>query len=263
MRFFSAKFNTPSFRLFPLGDFHFGSAQCDISLVEQTVQKIADDPLAYWVGMGDYIENAIIGSKSDMYTQTIPPAVQLDGVVDILAPIKDKGLFMIGGNHEMRSHRLVGINPSGHIASMLGLPFLGISCLAVFNLKSRTPNGFKCYFHHNVGGGSSKGSKVNRLSALRLIVPDADAVFGAHVHDTARTPVTWFDCSYQRILTREGCNYNIGSALLWSDSYAEEKTYQPSTPEFICVEFVGATNGSVDNRKQIYSSIKKEVSSGK
>jgi len=259
MKFFSAKFNTPSFRLYPLGDFHYGSAQFDANLVEQTINRIDGDDRGYWVGMGDFMENAIIGSKSDMYTQKVSPADQIAGITEMLEPIKDKGLFLIGGNHEMRSHRLVGINPSEMIAGNLGLPFLGLSVLAMFYVKSKTPFGFKCYFHHNRGGGSTKGSKVNRLSALRLIVPDADAVFGAHVHDTARTPVTWYDCTYNGLVVREGCNYNIGSALTWNESYAEEKAYTPATPEFVCVEFVGATSGKCDNRKQIYSIIKKEI----
>lgn len=258
MNFFTTQFNTASIRLYPLGDFHFGSKQCDMGLVKQVIDRIDSDNRAYWVGMGDFIENAIIGSKSDMYTQLVPPREQIQAVVDMLEPIKDKGLFLIGGNHEQRTHRLVGMDPSELIAEKLDLPFKGFSCLALLKLRSKTPRTFKCYFHHNRGGGSSKGSKVNRLSSLRLIVPDADAVFGAHVHDTSRTPVTWFDCSYDKILPRYGCNYNIGSALTWNDSYAEEKTYQPATPEFICVEFVGATSGKCDNRKQIYTVIRKE-----
>jgi hypothetical protein len=258
MKFFTAKFNTPSIRLFPLGDTHYGSPQCDVDLFKQVIEQIRRDPIAYWVGMADFIENAIIGSKSDVYTQTMNPSDQIDGVVELLEPIKDKGLFVISGNHEMRSHRLVGINPAEMIADKLGLEFMGFSCLALLEMRSRTPRGFKCYFHHNTGGGGSKGSKVNRLSALRLIVPDADAVFGAHVHDTARVPLSWYDCSYKNLIRREGCNYNIGSSLSWSGSYAEEKVYGPATPEFICVELVGATSGKEDNRKQIYSIIQKE-----
>jgi hypothetical protein len=258
VNFFTRQFNTPSIRLYPLGDFHYGSRQCDVELVKQVLGQIEKDPIGYWVGMGDFIENAIIGSKSDMYTQLVPPREQIQAIADLLAPIQDKGLFLIGGNHEQRTHRLVGMDPSELLAEKLDLPFRGFSCLAFLQVRSKTPRGFKCYFHHNRGGGSSKGSKVNRLSALRLIVPDADAVFGAHVHDTSRTPVTWYDCTYDRVVPRYGCNYNIGSALTWNESYAEEKVYPPASPEFICVEFVGATSGRGDNRKQIFTVIRRD-----
>jgi hypothetical protein len=252
MKFFTRQFNTPSIRLYPLADFHYGSPQCDETLVKQVIKQIKDDPIGYWVGMADFMENAIIGSKSDVYTQVVPPREQLNHVYDLLSPIRDKGLFLIGGNHEQRTHRLVGMDPSELLAEKLDLPFRGFSCLAFLQTRSpKNPRGFKCYFHH-------KGHKRTNFNALRLIVPDADAVFGAHVHDTSREPVTWYDCSYDRIITRFGCNYRVGNALTWNDSYAEEKTHKPATPEFICVEFVGATSGRGDNRKQIYTVIRRE-----
>lgn len=251
MKFFSATFNTPSVRIYPLADWHYGSRQCDETLIKQIVNRIKDDPIGRWVGMADFMENAILGSKSDMYTQTVPPREQLQYIEDTLAPIRDKGLFLIAGNHELRTHRLVGMDPSELLAERLDIPFRGFSCLSFLQLRSKTPRGFKCYFHH-------KGHKRTNFNALRLIAPDADAIFGAHVHDTSRTPVTWFDCSYNGIIRRFGCNYRVGSALTWDDSYAEEKAYPPATPEFICVEFVGATSGARDNRKQIYTVIKKD-----
>ena len=259
MQFFERTFSTPSITIYPLGDFHFGSEQCNKQFLAQVIEEIRENPLAYWVGMGDMIENAIVGSKSDVYTQTAQPKDQIDYIVKLLTPIKEKGLFLIAGNHEQRTTRLVGLIPEQHIAMMLGLPYAGFSCLAFFQVKSKGPVGFSCYFHHNFGGGYTPGGKVNVAAKLRQIVPTADATFTAHVHTTSRMPVTWYECSYKSILEKTGYDYCIGSALMWDRSYAEERAKRPATQEFIKVTLVGGTSGRADNRKQIYGVIEKEV----
>ena len=261
MQFFTRDFDTPSFTIYPLGDFHYGSRQCDEAFIAQVIDEVRGNPLAYWVGMGDMMENALIGSKSDVYTQTVQPKEQIEHLVDMLKPIKDKGLFMIAGNHEQRTTRMVGLVPEQHIALMLGIPYAGFSCLAYFqSASSKSPHGFTAYFHHNTGGGYTAGGKVNAAARLRQIVPTADATFTAHVHTTSRMPVTWFECSYKSLLKRTGYDYTIGSALTWNESYAEEKAKRPASLEFIKVTFHGATRGDCDNRRQVYEVISKGAS---
>ncbi len=252
MKFFHKKFPTKDFNLYPIGDWHLGSQQCRVDFIKKVINQISDDPNGYWVGMGDWMENAIIGSKSDVYTQNLPPKKQMEYAVELLQPIKDKGLFMIAGNHESRTHRLVGLTPEEYIGYQLGVPFKGFSCYAVFQLQSKRPSSFKCYFHHNVGGGYTAGGKINRSSALRQIVPTADATFSGHFHITSRVPYTWYDAGRKKIITHVGYNYIIGSDLEWSGSYAEEKGKPAATVEHIMVNFKRCTSGSVDNRKQTY-----------
>ena len=258
MQFFEKSFSTPSIDLYPLGDFHYGSPQCDEQFIEQVIDEIEHNPNAYWVGMGDMMENAIVGSKSDVYTQTHQPKDQIEYIVKLLTPIKKKGLFLIAGNHEQRTTRLVGLIPEQHIALMLGLPYAGFSCLAFLQMRSKTPRGFTCYFHHNYGGGYTPGGKVNVAAKLRQIVPTADATFTAHVHTTSRMPVTWYECSSKNLLKKTGYDYCIGSALTWDKSYAEERAKRPATLEFIKVTLVGATSGKEDNRRQIYTVLEKK-----
>ena len=262
MEFYTRQFKGNHFRLYPLGDWHYGSRQCSEPFIKQVVSEIKADPDAYWVGMGDFIENAIIGSKSDVYTQTVPPREQMDYIVDLLTPIKAKGLFAIGGNHEARTMRLVGIQPEAYICTRLDIPFMGFSCYA--NLLTRADQsgthaghgrGFNCYFHHNTGGGYSAGGKVNAAEKLRQIVPTADATFSAHLHTTGRIPATWYEPGYKGVLKKTGFDYIIGSALTWNGSYAEEKAKRPATVEHIKVTFAGGTSGSADTRQQIYEII--------
>lgn len=256
MDFFTKKFKGRSFTLFPLGDWHFGSRQCHEEFIKKVIGLIKDDPLAHWVGMGDLMENAIVGSKSDVYTQTVPPKEQMNHICELLEPIKGKGLFMIYGNHENRTMRMVGIQPEQYIGLQLGIPVKGFSCLAEFLLpECKTPYGFTCYFHHTAGGSYATSGKVNKIESMRRIVPTVDAVFTAHHHMTARIPQTWYEAGRGRALKKTGYDYGCGSALTWSGSYAEEKGSRPATVEHIKVTFAGSNNGGIDGRRQIYEVI--------
>lgn len=255
MKFYHIKFRTKQMNLYPIGDWHYGSRQCNEKFIKQIVGEIERDENAYWVGMGDFMENAIVGSKSDVYTQVLPPKEQMEYIVEVLSPIKDKGLFMIAGNHESRTHRMVGLTPEQYIGIQLDVPYGGFSSLAVLQMESKTPNSFTCYFHHNYGGGFTHGGKVNRADALRKIVPTADAIFSGHFHITSRIPFTWYDAGQIRVIKHVGYNYITGSALEWDGSYAEEKAKPSATTEHIKVTFKGCTSGKKDNRKQIYKVI--------
>lgn len=258
MRFFSYDIPAKRFTLYPIGDFHYGSRQCDLKFIEKLINEIKENPEAKWVSMGDLIENAIIGSKSDVYLQTIPPKEQVDAIISLLEPIKKQGLFLILGNHESRTMRVVGQQPEEIISYALRIPVAGYSACAVFDLvKAHTPKSFSCYFHHGAGGGYTPGGKVNAASKLRFIAPTADATFSGHSHMTARTSVTWFEPGRGQILRKTGYDYITGSTLTWNESYAEEKGKRASTVEHIRVTFIGSTNGRVDNRRQIYEVITK------
>jgi len=256
LRLFWKDFDMKAFTLYPLGDFHVGSPQSNIKFIKEVIHEIDENPQGYWVGMGDLMENAIVGSKSDIYKQLIPPKEQLDYIVDLLNPIRHKGLFLIAGNHEQRTVRATGILPEEYLSIQLQLPFMGFSCLAVFQLlQSKTPRSFTCYMHHNWGGGYTPGGKVNRSVKLRDIVPTADATFSAHFHTTSRTPSTWYAPGRNQVIKHVGYDYCVGSALEYDNSYAEERAKTPATAEMIKVTFVGSTSGRGDNRKQIYEVI--------
>jgi len=243
MEFFRKDFDCEQFTLYPFGDWHLGSKQCDEDFVKQVIEEIATTDNAYWVGMGDLMENALVGSRSDIYTQVIPPKEQLEYICELLEPIKEKGLFLIAGNHEARTHRLTGIRPEVFISQRLGIPYKEFSCYALFAPLRKSPNSnftaFKCYFHHDYGGGWTPGGKVNKAHKLREITPNADATFSGHFHITSRIPYSWVEICYngKNLWKRKGYDYITGSALKWDSSYAEEKAKPMAAMEFIKVTF--------------------------
>lgn len=256
MKFQLCDIDQSAVNLYPIGDWHYGSKQCLLRFVKKVIGIIDKDPEARWVSMGDLAENAIIGSKSDVYLQEKNPEDQFDDLVDLLKPIKDKCLFTIPGNHGQRTHRVAGLDPDRLIAKALGVPFHRYSVLASLMLrKLGPPNRVVAYFHHSRGGGSTQGGKINAASKLRLIAPNADATFAGHSHTTSRTPVTWYDAGYKSLLRKTGYDYIIGSALTWKESYAEEKTYRPAAVEQIMVRFERHKTNELKHFRQTYTII--------
>lgn len=246
MEFFKRAFPLSSLNLYPLGDWHFGSPQSDEKFIKMVVKHIAADPIGYWVGMGDLMENALISTPGDIYGQTMPPTDQMDHIVGLLKPIEKKGLFMISGNHEQRTMKLAGIIPEQYMSAMLHIPYLGYSAMAMLQLDRahRSFRSFSAYFHHNYGGGSKSGAKVGAAEKLRLIAPTVDAIFSAHVHLTSRVAHKWFEPGELHAIERLGYDYQTGSALTWNKSYAEQKGMGPSVVEHICVTFNGGKSGT-------------------
>lgn len=255
MRHFKRRFDADKITIYPLGDWHYGSPQCNEVFISKTINEIEQTKGAYAVLMGDLIENAILGSRSDVYKQLVSPEDQIEHVIELLTPIKGKILFAIAGNHEQRTMRVVGLNPEQIICSRLMIPYKGFSCGAWFKLEKVKYGVFTCYFHHNWGGGYTPGGKVNRSRHLRDIFPSVDATFSAHLHTTGRTPARVFDVRADRIVEQVGYDYITGAALEYSNSYAEERAKPAAVTEFIKVTFIGGNSGVKDTRRQEYEVI--------
>jgi len=108
--------NTPKdfeqITLYFLHDIHKGSAQHDDKKFDAVMAMILDDPSAYCCIVGDAIENAIPGGKSDVFYQTIPPHEQKEWVAAQLERLGDKVLAVVDGNHERnRSTKTAGLFP--------------------------------------------------------------------------------------------------------------------------------------------------------
>ena len=84
MNFFKKTFPKDRFSIIPFGDIHLGSPQCNVKLAEHVVNVIKEEDETYTVLMGDLIENAVVGSKSDVYTSVVSPKEQIEWIVDIL-----------------------------------------------------------------------------------------------------------------------------------------------------------------------------------
>ena len=103
-------------------DIHLGSRQCDIQKWDKFKREILAEPNRFVVMVGDYCENVLVGSKGDIYEQTVPPASQKEWLSDQVYALRDKIIALVPGNHENnRITKTCGLYPVYDCAMMAGI----------------------------------------------------------------------------------------------------------------------------------------------
>lgn len=93
-------------------DIHYGSELFDARKWEKLKNIILTDTNAYVCIIGDAMENAIPGGKSDMFSQTHSPAEQKEWVTQQFKELATKILAVVPGNHESnRTTKVSGLFP--------------------------------------------------------------------------------------------------------------------------------------------------------
>ena len=186
--------------LIPISDFHVGDPSALGGSTEEgkyatkkfrsMVQYIKDKPYAYTFLMGDLFDAVTKTSLGSVYEQEYNLKTAKEFLTAELAPIKDKILGAIDGNHEERILKTIGDSPLSDLCYRLGIDYFPNWCaylyLSVGNNKDfkndkRRPYVYTAYLHHLIGGGATIGGKFNRVKKLQLMVM-ADIYCGAHVH---------------------------------------------------------------------------------
>lgn len=230
-------------RLYPLVCMHIGAPQCDLKFLTKHIQRIKEDEDARWVYMGDGGECVTKHSKGDVYGQLIAPQAQLDMLVELLHPIRDKGLFGIRGNHGHRVYKETGLSFDHTLCSNknLAIPYLGVAAFARF-LVGRSH--YSAYFHHGVDSGVSLRSKISAAEKFNDHII-ADSIYTAHSHvaeDLTPAPYQQVESSGNGtffVATRLRHQYICGTAYDSRTGYAEDKGYKPLLPAYLSVEYDG------------------------
>ena len=215
MRVVKRRFNgvkrSQVFRILPLGDVHICSAACDERLFQSVVNRIKDDPDAYWIGMGDFCE--FINLKDPRFNVgDLAPWVEVSDLVDlakaqrdrfldIVLPIADKCLAMVEGNHEITIKRHTERDVFGEIVSAikgraklpmdqrLGVGIYGWLRLGYYITKDARGGGknFDINLHHGFVGGRLAGAKALNMQRWLWSHRCDIALFG-HSHNTMIQP---------------------------------------------------------------------------
>ena len=254
----------------PLGDMHVGGLGCDEGHIKKYVEYIRRTG-AYWWGMGDYIEAinysdprfdpTSVADWMDIADMRNLPKIQAQRFLDLMAPIANRCLFVLHGNHEESVAKHSHFDVGQHIADSLLVPYLGYSGFVdlIFNYK---PAGTKkgpstsrrLFVHHGWGGGRMAGGKVNKVQGF-LNGFDADDYFMGHVHDTVTlktsrvgvkrcigklritNPAIGASWRTSEVVSKDHC-FGLTGTFLKGALYAEMQGYNPS--------FVGAIKYTVD-----------------
>jgi len=223
----------------PLGDLHIGDPNCNIDLIKQTIDYIANTKNCYCILNGDLMNNALKTSKSDSYLETMPMEEQQEKLVELLYPIKDKILMLAQGNHEYRSSLLCGIDPLRYVARSLGLLEKGRYCTGAYlltllfgkrNGTDKLTNAYVVFgIHGGSGGGRRAGSTANALEDMNKIIPNADLYLHSHTHTQILYPDSIFIYNpMSKTLQRHYRTYYNTNSFLEYGGYAEMKGYKPT-----------------------------------
>lgn len=201
-------------RIYPLGDVHIGAATCDEKRFLATVDEIAADDNAYWIGMGDtceFIQRSDPRFDAGGLAEWIDlrdidiTAQQRDRFVSFVKPIADKCLGLLKGNHELSIHKHYERAIFDEIVAKvkglmkeppdkLGLGFSGWIKLRMERMAPEAQKGnvwaIDIYAHHGYGGGQLAGGKALKLERI-LGRFDCDLALVGHWHtrETVRSVV--------------------------------------------------------------------------
>ena len=240
-------------RLYPLGDIHLGAAACDLGHFRRTVRQIAEDPHAYWIGMGDYGDLIMPSDPRWSFTghdwknlgfSNGRPNVDNLGdehrqmIARELDPIASKCVGILEGNHERMMSKHYFVDIARFLAHRFNAPFLGYTALLRLEIQSkRGPKdhgrvwNVTVFAEHGATGGGSDGNSLNKLQT-RGNEFRADLFLKGHVHKLGISQRTELGWGQKRLATRDRVFVLTGTYLKgyseFETTYGEYKAYPPN-----------------------------------
>ena len=233
-------------------DLHIGDRQCDIQLIRNRIEAVAEDPTAYCLLNGDLLNNATKTSVSDCYSESLPPMEQIQQAVELFEPVRDKILAITTGNHERRTYNKEGIDLMEVFARQIGLydrfsPGAALLFVSFGSESRRKSDGRKMTYslliNHGSGGGRKEGAKAIRLADMASIA-DADVYIHSHTH----LPMVFKESFYRvnpsnrsaALVTKLFVNT---AAALDYGGYGEAQEYKPACKDTPTIHLDGHRRG--------------------
>jgi hypothetical protein len=238
------------FVLYPIGDIHFGSANCDVKLLDEVIAEVRENPKALWIGMGDAVESIAPNDKrwhAGGVDERVVSLANQDRIGDVyveklaakLRPIASQCIAYGDGNHEASFNKHYYTNLSVRVLDAIGRPdcYTEWSCLTriVFGHATRDRSLPVRVFHsHGWQAGRQEGGKVNESRRLLAYI-EADVYLSGHSHSKWVVPHTRLetDVRFTKLVAHEVYTAHTGSFLrtLQQDhvGYAESAGYPPTS----------------------------------
>lgn len=216
-----------------LGDWHVGDPLRDYDTLACDIDRIVAAPNALCVLGGDLCDMALRNSVGDVYGNDVDPMGQVEAIVDLLSPIKDKIVCMVRGNHENRVYKQTGVDPLAFAAVQLGISdrYSETSALAFIAFGHDTKHGgpllYTLYAVHGSGGGRKIGGKLQAAADLVSVI-DCDIYCHNHVHlpGAFKTATRRIDYGHKKVTYAEHLFVTGGSTLEYG-GYAEAGAMSP------------------------------------
>jgi predicted phosphodiesterase len=144
------------------GDTHEGSAFKHKEEVAKLVDYVATTKNTYAVHMGDLVEGIVIDDKrydaESVDSDSPQPLLQYQNAIKEIAPIKNKLLTILEGNHDRTVGRRMGNFVEGLVCKELGVPFGTVGCkLTIKNKDSKQM--YKMFLAHKMRNTLNSNAK--------------------------------------------------------------------------------------------------------
>ena len=221
--------------IIPISDVHIGDKLTNLKLLKECLRRIKEEENTYTIINGDFCNTALKNSKSDVYSDELSPSQQLDEMIELLMPIKEKILVFSGGNHEARILKETNIDVARLAARQLGIEDRYAEAwwylFLRFGEKEQGRRAEMCYQvcgYHGSGGGRKVGSKANRLEEMSQTVI-ADLYVMSHTHKPLSTKSTIFIPDYaNNSLNKKQMHFLMTNSFLEYGGYGESLGFSPT-----------------------------------
>jgi len=205
--------------IYPLGDVHIGAATYNAAKWEKWLGYITNRKTTSLLGTGDFLNTAIIGSKSDVYDETTTVGQAKRKLRDQLMPLKDRIDGLAPGNHEDRITKQTGDCPIFDVAEQLGAPYIPAAAAIVYRIGDIE---YLLYIRHGTGQGQSLAGLAKSAQVIQ-----ADIYVTGHTHRQAVTADDYYIVQKREVIRRKRYFVSSGSFIGY-EKYAAQRGYAPS-----------------------------------
>jgi len=190
--------------IIPYGDVHKGKSNHNPELLRRLFRYVKENDNVYLVDLGDLSDNISFSDKRfsvnaipDELLEGSPKEIKeklgniymngLQELKKIIAPVADKHIVSVYGNHESKVKRIHHINLHSMLCDDLDIQNGGLACIVnlVFRMKGKNKASkvLRMYVKHRPKGGVGKtaGAKYNAITYGSQLV-DADIYLTGHIH---------------------------------------------------------------------------------
>ena len=226
------RFETDStVRVHGLTDIHVGANEFDFEKFEEAVNTIKKDKNARWFGNGDLLELIPPHYKISQRGQSIPPDEQYLAFIKLVKEIKNKCLFIRGGNHDyLRSFNILDLDVCKLIAGELGVPYFRMPGYSQIVVKGQE---WILASAHGKSGAKNGDLELDKMAA---VYSDADVFFLGHNHQLYAKPIDSLRISDREEVLHRRWYVRGGSFLRYAD-YARYSVFPIVRTGWVTIEF--------------------------
>ena len=218
-------------RVHGLTDVHVGANEFDFQKFQQAVKTIYEDDNAVWFGNGDLLELIPPNYKISQRVKDIPPDEQYLTFIELVSTIRNKCLFIRGGNHDfLRSFNILDLDICKIIASEMNVPYFRMPGYSQIIVRDKVWNLVSA---HGKSGAKNGDLEFDKLAA---VYSQGDVFFLGHNHQLYCKPVDSIIVEENEETLHRRWYVRGGSFLRYAD-YARYSMYPIVRTGWITMEF--------------------------